>query len=156
MTPAINMMKKKKIPHTIHEYSHEPSDAGYGMEAAEKMGVDPSRVFKTLVVELDTKELVVGIVPVDKQLSLKLIAKWAKGKKAQMADKDKVQRVTGYVLGGVSPIGQKKKLKTIVDESAKAFSSIYVSAGRRGLEIELSPEHLLSETQGQAVAISQV
>lgn len=142
MTPAINLAKKRSVTHQVHEYSHDASSESYGLEAAEKMGVDAAQVYKTLLVQLDGKDLAVGIVPVSSQLSMKLIAKAAGAKKASMASPADVQRSTGYVLGGVSPLGQKKRLKTVIDVSAKAFATIYVSAGRRGLEIELSPDDL--------------
>ncbi|SFR48788.1 Cys-tRNA(Pro)/Cys-tRNA(Cys) deacylase [Marinobacter gudaonensis] len=142
MTPGINAARKANIPHTIHEYDHDPASESYGTEAAEKTGVDPARVFKTLVVAIDGKDLVVGIVPVTGLLSMKLIARAAGGKKAAMADKALVERATGYVLGGVSPLGQKKRLKTFIDDSALNFDTIFVSAGRRGLEIELAPRDL--------------
>lgn len=153
MTPAINVAKKNKVIHKIHEYSHDESSESYGLEAAEKMGVPAERVFKTLVVSLDSKELVVGVIPVVSMLSMKLIAKAAGGKRAAMADKADVERSTGFVLGGVSPLGQKKRLKTIIDSSAQNHSMIYVSAGRRGLEIELSPDDLTKLTRGELAAI---
>jgi len=142
MTPGINVVKASGINHRVHEYVHEASSESYGLEAAEKMGVPSAQVFKTLVVSLDNKTLAVGIIPVAAMLSMKLIAKAAGAKKAVMASPADVERSTGYVLGGVSPLGQKKRLKSIIDESAKAFSTIYVSAGRRGLEIELNPMDL--------------
>ena len=142
MTPAIDVAKKNKIAHKVHQYLHDSSSESYGLEAAEKMGVPEGQVFKTLVVRLNTKELVVGVVPVSSMLSMKLIAKAAGAKKAEMAPQSEVERSTGYVLGGVSPLGQKKRLKTIIDSSAMNHSTIYVSAGRRGLEIELSPNDL--------------
>ena len=148
MTPGINLVKKAKITHKIHEYSHDESSESYGLEAAEKMGVAEDRVFKTLVVALDNNDLVVGILPVSSLLSMKLIAKALGAKKAVMADKSDVERSTGYVLGGVSPLGQKKRLKTVIDSSAKNYSTIYVSAGRRGLEIELAPDDLIKLTSG--------
>lgn len=148
MTPGINLVKKAKITHKIHEYSHDESSESYGLEAAEKMGVAEDRVFKTLVVALDNNDLVVGILPVSSLLSMKLIAKVLGAKKAVMADKADVERSTGYVLGGVSPLGQKKRLKTVIDSSAKNYSTIYVSAGRRGLEIELAPDDLIKLTSG--------
>ena len=148
MTPGINLVKKAKITHKIHEYSHDESSESYGLEAAEKMGVAEDRVFKTLVVALDNNDLVVGILPVSSLLSMKLIAKALGAKKAVMADNSDVERSTGYVLGGVSPLGQKKRLKTVIDSSAKNHSTIYVSAGRRGLEIELAPDDLIKLTSG--------
>ncbi len=155
MTPGINAAKKNNVSHRIHEYSHDESSESYGLEAAEKMGVPEERVFKTLVVSLDNKELVVGVIPVSSLLSMKLIAKAAGAKKAAMADKSDVERSTGYVPGGVSPLGQKKRLKTIIDSSARNYSTIYVSAGRRGLEIELSPDDLTKLTSGALAAICQ-
>jgi Cys-tRNA(Pro)/Cys-tRNA(Cys) deacylase len=155
MTPGINAAKKNKVSHKIHEYSHDESSESYGLEAAEKMGVPEERVFKTLVVALDNKDLAVGVIPVSSMLSMKLIAKTVGAKKAVMADKSDVERSTGYVLGGVSPLGQKKRLKTIIDSSAKNYSTIYVSAGRRGLEIELSPEDLKKLTSGVLAEICQ-
>lgn len=146
MTPGINAAKKAKISHRIHQYEHDSAAESFGTEAAEKIGADPSRVFKTLVVAIDGKDLAVGVVPVDSMLSMKLVAKAAGGKKAMMADKQDVQRSTGYVLGGVSPLGQKKRLRTFIDDSARSFDTIFVSAGRRGLEIELSPEDLAKLT----------
>lgn len=155
MTPGINAAKKAKIPFTLHEYEHDPAADSYGLEAAEKLGVDATRVFKTLVVDLGNKQLAVGIVPVSDLLSMKHIAKAAGAKKASMAAVDEVERSTGYVLGGVSPLGQKKRLKTFLDSSAQAFETIMVSAGRRGLEIELRPDDLLRLTSGQYADLSQ-
>ncbi len=149
MTPAINLAKKSKVVHRVHEYSHDAASESYGSDAAEKMGVEAARVFKTLVVQLDTKDLAVGIVPVSSSLSMKLIARAAGAKKAVMATSADVERSTGYVLGGVSPLGQKKRLITFLDSTATAFPTIYVSAGRRGLEIELSPDGLLALVSGK-------
>ena len=148
MTPAINLAKKLKIFHRVHEYSHDPSSESYGLEAAEKLGVPEARVFKTLVVNIDNKALADGVVPVSSMLSMKLMAKATGAKKAVMANQPDVERSTGYVLGGVSPLGQKKPLKTVIDASATDFDTIYVSAGRRGLEIELSPEDLRKLVNG--------
>ncbi|GAA0859525.1 Cys-tRNA(Pro) deacylase [Aliiglaciecola litoralis] len=147
MTPAINVAKKYNIPHRIHEFVHDGTNEAYGIEAAEKMEVPAEQVFKTLVVVIDNKTLVVGVIPVTAMLSMKLIAKVAGGKKAAMADKLEVERATGYVLGGVSPLGQKKRLKTIIDSSAKKHATLYISAGRRGLELELSPADLSKVTR---------
>ncbi len=154
MTPAIKLAKKAKIAHTIHEYKHDPSAESYGLEAAEKIGVEAARVFKTLVVDIGDKNLVVAILPVTAMLSLKAIAKAVKAKKAVMADKQDVMRSTGYVLGGVSPLGKKKRLTTIIDSSANNFATIYVSGGRRGLDIELSPADLQHLTQAQFATIN--
>ncbi len=154
MTPAIKLAKKAKIAHTIHEYKHDPSAESYGLEAAEKIGVEAARVFKTLVVDIGEKKLVVAILPVTSMLSLKAIAKAVKAKKAVMADKQDVMRSTGYVLGGVSPLGQKKRLTTVIDSSANNFATIYVSGGRRGLDIELSPADLQQLTIATISAIT--
>lgn len=154
MTPAINTAKKAKITFTIHEYDHDPACPSYGLEAAEKLGIPPERVFKTLVVDVGG-ELVVAIIPVDALLGLKLVAKAAGGKKAAMADPALVERSTGYVLGGVSPLGQKKRLRTFIDASALAHPTIHVSAGRRGLEIELSPNDLALLTKATFTELRQ-
>jgi len=155
MTPAINLAKKSKIPHSIHEYLHDTTSASYGLEAAEKLGVPVTQVFKTLVVKLDGKTLAVGVLPVSKMLSMKAIAKATGAKKAEMADPSEVARATGYVMGGVSPLGQKKRLKTVIDQSAADQQTIYVSAGRRGLEIELSPDNLQKLVSGIFGCITQ-
>ena len=142
MTPAINMVKQLAIAHTIHAYEHDADNESYGLEAAQKLQLAPARVFKTLVVSLEGAGLAVAVEPVDKQLCMKSMARVLGAKKVNMAAPDTVQRSTGYVLGGVSPMGQKKRLRTVIDSSAAAFATIFVSAGRRGLEIELSPDDL--------------
>ncbi|WP_425608540.1 Cys-tRNA(Pro) deacylase [Vibrio harveyi] len=135
MTPAINLAKKKKVSHTIHQYEHDPRADSYGLEAAEVLGQDPKKVFKTLLFCLngEPKNLAVAIIPVDQKLNLKLAAKAAKGKKADMADPEIAQKTTGYVVGGISPLGQKKALPTFLHESATQQETICVSAGKRGL-----------------------
>ena len=150
MTPAINLAKKKKVPHTIHEYQHDPRATSYGLEAAQVLGQDPRKVFKTLLFCLngEAKNLAVAIIPVDQKLNLKLAAKAANGKKADMADPDIAQKTTGYVVGGISPLGQKKALPTFLHISAEQQETICVSAGKRGLEIELAPKDLLMLTRG--------
>lgn len=155
MTPAINAAKKARVPHQIHEYSHDPASESYGLEAADKLGVDPRQVFKTLVVAVDGSELVVAVVPVSAMLSMKAVARAAGAKKAAMADKQVVQRSSGYVLGGVSPLGQKKRLKTFIDDSAQQFDTVFVSAGRRGLDIELAPGDLAQLTSARFVPLQQ-
>lgn len=142
MTPAIDKANKAKIKFHVHEYEHDPSSGSYGEEASEKLGINKARMFKTLVVSVDNTGLAVAVLPVSKQLDLKLFARAVGAKKVIMADKKAVERSTGYVLGGVSPIGQKRNLVTIIDESAKDFDTIFVSAGRRGLDIELLPDDL--------------
>ena len=155
MTPGINIAIKHNIVHRVHEYIHDPSHDSYGSEAAEKLGIPEARVFKTLVVNLDNKELAVGVIPVSSMLSMKRFAKAAGSKKAVMAVPADVERSTGYVLGGVSPLGQKKRLKTIIDFSAQHYDTIYVSAGRRGLEIELNPKDLKNLVNGSYAEICQ-
>ncbi|MGB3210828.1 MAG: Cys-tRNA(Pro) deacylase [Desulforhopalus sp.] len=155
MTPAINAAKKKKIAYTIHQYSHNPAQDSYGKEAAEKLGIAEEKVYKTLIVQLDRADLAVAVTPVSSMLSMKKIAKAAGAKKAVMADKDMVERTTGYILGGVSPLGQKKRLRTVIDLSAKDYPTIFVSAGRRGLEIELSSTDLAALTGATFAEIGQ-
>lgn len=147
MTPAIKLLQKAKVAHKIHEYKHDAGNTAFGLEAAEKLALDPQQVFKTLVVKLDDGSLAVAILPVTNMLSMKAMAKALSVKKAEMADKTEVERSTGYVLGGVSPLGQKKRLRTVIDSSALSLNSVFVSAGKRGLEIELSPGDLKLTTQ---------
>lgn len=142
-TPAIVAAERAGIVFVVHEYAHDPKAASYGLEAAEKLGVDPARVFKTLVADVDGT-LIVAVLPVESQLDLKAL-----GKRAAMADVKLAERTTGYVAGGISPLGQRKQLPTVIDESALAFETIHVSAGRRGLEIELSPADLVVLTSGR-------
>ena len=137
-----------------HTYAHDPKHESYGLEAAEALGLAPATVFKTLVADVDGK-LTVAIVPVEHQLDLKALAKAVSGKKAQMADVKHAERTTGYVAGGISPLGQKKRLPTVLDESALEQPTIHVSGGRRGLEIELAPADLLALTNGVAAPIAR-
>ncbi|MCU4675157.1 Cys-tRNA(Pro) deacylase [Catenovulum sp. 2E275] len=146
MTPAVKLAQKQKIKFNLHQYEHDPASASYGLEAAEKLAVAPAYVFKTLLAQLDTKDLVVAILPVNQQLNLKLLAKAAGSKKAVMANPTDVERTTGYLLGGVSPLGQKKRLKTFICQSAQKLETMFVSGGKRGLEIELTPQDLLKLT----------
>ena len=155
MTPAILTAQKAKIDFTVHEYHHEADHPSFGLEAAQKLTVPAQQVFKTLVVKLDTGQLAVAIVPVEYKLSLKAVANACGAKKAEMADPVEVQRSSGYVLGGVSPLGQKKMLKTVIDQSAQDYPTIYVSGGRRGLEIELKAADLQKLTRANVAAISQ-
>jgi len=155
MTPAIQLARKQNIEHIIHEYQHDANHSSYGLEAAEKLNVDVDRVFKTLVVRMENGKLAVGVLPVSRQLSMKLFAKAIGAKKVDMADAADVQRSTGYVLGGVSPLGQKKRLPTIIDVSAESFDTVYISAGRRGLDIELKPSDLIRLTSAKSGNICQ-
>ena len=154
MTPAVNLLKKLKISFTLHRYQHDPDHPSYGLEAAEKLNLDPNQVFKTLVVQIDTSELAVAVVPVNRQLNLKALARVLKVKKLDLADGKSVESSTGYVLGGVSPLAQKKRLRTIVDEFASNYPTIMVSGGRRGVEIELAPDDLITLCKAQTGAIS--
>ena len=146
MTPALDLLKKVRAEHHIHSYEHDPKAASYGLEAAEKLGLEPAQVFKTLLASTEKGELLVAVVPVVGTLDLKALASAAKAKKVEMADPAAAQRSTGYLLGGISPLGQKKRLRTFIDSSAESFATIYVSAGRRGLEVELAPAVLAEHT----------
>ncbi len=143
MTPAVRAAKKAGIHFSLHEYRHDVQAASYGEEAANLLGLAPHQVFKTLLVNDNNGRLAVAIVPVSHQLNLKAVAKGLKVKKVAMADPREAEKATGYVLGGISPLGQKKRLPCVIDESALAFKTVFVSAGRRGLEIELSPGDLV-------------
>ena len=147
MTPALDLLKKVRAEHRVHSYEHDPKAASYGLEAAEKLGLNPQQVFKTLLASTEKGELLVAVVPVVGTLDLKALAHAAGAKKAEMADPAAAQRSTGYLLGGISPLGQKKRLRTFIDQSAEAFATIYVSAGRRGLEVELAPAVLAEQTK---------
>jgi Cys-tRNA(Pro)/Cys-tRNA(Cys) deacylase len=141
-TPATALLGKRRIPHQVHAYEHDPRADSFGLEAAEALGQPPERIFKTLVAEVDGK-LAVGVVPVTGQLDLKALAAAVGGKKAKMAEIAAAERATGYVVGGISPVGQKKRLPVVIDTSATGFDTIYCSAGRRGLEIELAAADLV-------------
>lgn len=148
-TPATALLARRRVRHHVHSYTHHDG-AGYGEEAAARMGQDPRRVFKTLVARVDGV-LTVGIVPVSAQLDLKALASAAGGKKAVLAEIVDAERATGYVAGGISPLGQRKRLPTVLDASAREHPTVFCSGGRRGLEIELSPDDLASLT-GATVA----
>lgn len=151
-TPATVALTAAGIAFTAHAYDHEGGSTDFGMEAAAKLGVDPARVFKTLVAETDAG-LVVGIVPVSGMLDLKALAGAVGAKRAAMADRSLAERKTGYVLGGISPIGQRSRLRTVIDASALEHATILVSGGRRGLDLELDPRDLLAITDGVAAVI---
>lgn len=154
MTPAINLAKQLKLDYQLHDYVHDSQAESYGLEAAEKLGIAAEQVFKTLVVQSETATLAVAIVPVNTTVNFKKMAKAIGCKKVQMAEPKQVERSTGYVLGGVSPLGQKKRLLTIIDSSAQAQATIYVSAGRRGLEIELSAQQLADALNARFIDIA--
>ena len=147
-TPAITAAERAGIAFRVHEYEHDPRAASFGVEAVQKLGLDPARVFKTLVADVDG-ELTVAVVPVELQLDLRAL-----GKRARMADPKAAERATGYVTGGISPLGQRRLLPIVLDDSALAFETIHVSAGRRGLELELAPADLLALTGGRAAAVA--
>lgn len=155
MTPAIKAAKAARITYTLHSYAHDKAAASYGEEAADKLGLSKAQVFKTLLAQLDRKELVVAVVPVAQQLNLKQLAAALHARSAEMAKPVEAERATGYVVGGISPLGQKKRLRTVIDDSALGQATVYVSAGRRGLEIELAPHDLAALTQGVFAAIAR-
>jgi len=152
-TQATALLVKRSVPHTVHSYEHDPRQASYGLEASTALGLAPERVFKTLVAEVDGV-LTVGVVPVVGQLDLKALAAAVGGKKARMADVGAAERATGYVAGGISPLGQRKRLPVVVDESAGRWETIFCSGGRRGLEIELSPTDLIKLTNAITAPIA--
>ncbi|MEV7079122.1 Cys-tRNA(Pro) deacylase [Streptomyces sp. NPDC093516] len=153
-TPATVALTAAAAQYTLHSYDHDPAHPSYGEEAAEAMGVSPDRVFKTLVADVDGA-LTVAVVPVAGQLDLKALAAAVGGKRATMADPALAERTTGYVRGGISPLGQRKKLPTVLDASASAHATICVSAGRRGLEVELAPQTLAALTQAVLAPIGR-
>jgi len=152
-TPATALLGSQRIAHTVHTYSHDPRHASYGLEASDALGVPPERVFKTLVADVDGA-LTVGVVPVGGQLDLKALAAAAGGKKAVMAGVAAAERATGYVAGGISPLGQRKRLPVVVDSSAMEFPTVFCSGGRRGLEIELAPADLVRAAGAVVAAIA--
>lgn len=148
-TPATKAAAAAKVGHTLHEYAHDPSAPSYGTEAAEVLGVEAARVHKTLLAAVERSgraELIVAVVPVDAQLDLKALAAAVGAKKAEMAKPADAERTTGYVVGGISPLGQRKRLTTVIDDGASRFPTMFVSAGRRGLEIELAAADLATLT----------
>ncbi len=142
-TPATAALSRAGVPHVLHPYEHDPRAEGYGEEAASLLGVVPQRLFKTLIASVDGK-LACGVVPVSARLDLKALAAAVGGKRAEMAEPQAAQRATGYVLGGISPIGQKSRLPIVIDGSALDHETIFVSAGRRGLQVELAPNDLIA------------
>ena len=155
MTPAIVALDKARVPYTLHEYAHDPGTTAFGEEVVEKLGQDPARVFKTLIVSVEGKGLAVGIVPVAASLDLKALAAAVGGKRATMADVGEAERATGYVAGGISPLGQRKRLPAVLDEGALGWPTIFVSAGRRGLQLELAPADLARLAGARTAAIAR-
>jgi Cys-tRNA(Pro)/Cys-tRNA(Cys) deacylase len=154
-TAAMTVLGTLGIAYTVHTYPHDPRHGSYGTEAAEALGITPARVFKTLVASVDGA-LAVGVVPVAGQLDLKALAAAAGGKRAAMADVTAAERATGYVAGGISPLGHRKRLPVIVDRSALGFATVFCSGGRRGLEIELAPGDLVRAAGASVAAIARL
>ena len=157
MTPAIETAKKANIAFRVHEYRHDPTAKSYGEEAADVLGIGHDRVFKTLIAATDGEpaRLAVAVIPVAKRLDLKALAAAMGVKRMVMANEVDAERATGYVVGGISPLGQRKRLPLLLDETGLAHETIYVSAGRRGLEIELAPGDLLTLSDGKTAAIAR-
>lgn len=157
MTPAIKAAAAAGVSILTHEYRHDPNNSNYGLEAAQALGLDPTRVFKTLLVAVngDPRRLAVAVVPVVGQLDLKAMAAACGAKKAQMAEPAHAERATGYVLGGISPLGQKRRLQTVIDDTARRFRSVFVSGGRRGLDIEIAPDDLIRLCLASTAAIGK-
>lgn len=157
-TPATKLLTREKVPHRVHEYDHDARAASYGAEAAdalgERLGVEARQIFKTLVVELSDGKLAVAVIPVPAKLSLKATAGALGGGKAVMAERAAAERATGYVLGGISPLGQRRRLRTVVDASARDWEQLLCSAGRRGLEIELASADLIRLTDAVVAPIT--
>lgn len=154
MTPAIDQLIAAAVAHRVLSYEHDPSHPSYAMEAAEALALEPEQIFKTLVADVTGIGLVVGVVPASTMLDLKALAKAAGGKRAEMADPAVAQRSSGYVVGGISPFGQRRPLPTFVDETCAVWDEMLVSAGRRGLEIAVAPEDLLSVLDAAAAPIA--
>jgi len=152
-TPATVALARAGVPHTLHPYEHDAASTHYGDEAAAALGLDPGRIFKTLLADLGG-ELVVAVVPVAAQLDLKALAAALGAKKAVMADPAAATRSTGYVLGGISPFGQRTPLRTVVDDSAAALPTVFVSAGKRGLQVELAPADLVRVTEARLAPVT--
>jgi Cys-tRNA(Pro)/Cys-tRNA(Cys) deacylase len=152
-TPATVALRAAGIPFTEHAYAHDPANTNFGLEAANALGLEPDRVFKTLLADVDGR-LVVGIVPVTGKLDLKRLAAAVGGKRATMADPAVAERRTGYVVGGISPIGQKTAHPTVIDETAELWDTVYVSGGRRGLDLELAPADLVRATDATLADIA--
>jgi Cys-tRNA(Pro)/Cys-tRNA(Cys) deacylase len=154
-TRALQALEKAKVPHRVHEYDMPADEEGtsYGEAVARAIGADPARVYKTLVAEVD-RDPVVAVVPVGEALSMKALAKARRGKRAQMADPADAERLTGYVVGGISPFGQRRRLPVVVDDSLADHATVFVSGGRRGIQVEIAPEDLMRLTGAAAAPIA--
>lgn len=152
-TPATALLARAGVPHTLHPYEHDPRAGSYGAEAAAALGVPPGRLFKTLVAAVDGR-LAVGVVPVSGSLDLKALAAALGGKKAALAEPAAAERATGYVTGGISPLGHRTRLPVVVDASAQEWETVFVSAGRRGLQVELAPAELVRAAGATVAAIA--
>ncbi|MSQ94779.1 MAG: Cys-tRNA(Pro) deacylase [Gemmataceae bacterium] len=155
MTPAVRLLELKGIAHRVHRYHHDPKAESFGEEAAAKLGVVPERVFKTLVAMIDGTIIVMAVLPVAARLDLKKLATAVGGKKAELADLKVAEKTTGYVVGGISPLGGRKSLPTFLDETAFLFESVFISAGQRGLQIEISPTELHALTNASTISLSK-
>lgn len=155
MTPAILLVRKSGVPHETLEYAHDPTAASYGREAVDALGLPPEAVFKTLVADVEGKGLVCGVVPVGQMLDLKALADALGGRRAKMADAAAAERATGYVLGGISPLGQRRQLPVVLDASALELTRMYCSAGRRGLELALAPQDFVRLAKARTARIAR-
>lgn len=153
-TPATVALDAAGVGYTVHEFAHQPGDRNFGLVAAEALGVEPARVFKTLLARIDGDEAVVAVVPVSGQLSLRALAATVGAKRAEMCPPEMAERLTGYVVGGISPFGQRRRLRTVVDETCVLFDTIYVSGGRRGLDLEIAPDVLFGVLDAVLAPIS--
>ena len=154
MTPAVKALERAGVAFELREYAHDPRSRSFGLEAAEALGIDPVSVYKTLLARVDGSRLVVAIVPVSTTLNLKALARATGGKRAEMADPADAERATGYVVGGISPFGQKRRLQVVVDASVHGLERVHVSGGRRGLEIGLAAEDLVAVTGATVAALA--
>ncbi|CAM3612414.1 Cys-tRNA(Pro) deacylase [Halomonas lysinitropha] len=155
MTPAVKLLEKAGVAFSLVEYEHDPRSPAYGEEAAQALDLSPEEVFKTLLARLDDGRLVMAMVPVSAQLDLKALARAAGGRKATLAETADAERATGYVVGGISPLGQRKRLPAFLDASAEHLASLHVSGGRRGLEISLAPNDLARLTGARCVPLAR-
>jgi Cys-tRNA(Pro)/Cys-tRNA(Cys) deacylase len=156
MTPAIRLLEQASVPFTVHPYEHDPATEAFGTEAAEKLGVEPERVFKTLVCQAEGVGLLLALVPVAARLDLKALTRALLLKKrVELADPAVAERATGYVVGGISPLGGRKALPAWIDETVELFDTVFISAGRRGLEIELAPTDLVRLTGARTAALAE-